>query len=419
MALTQQADERNRSRWRRAENLAYEKRDDLNTIVVKEGEAAAVLARTWAALGAMQGQHAEEDEDLELARDVILLSIPKSKAAVPEATAGLVDTPFRNLLLSSPVEMTIRISPPLDLFLNAADAQTYTLINSYLLSIRRAHLRLTDLWKITRLRRHHLAPPRPPFSVTRGGTAKTRALRERWAARSLYLRSAWTTSSATIFFLAETEAYLQIEIVEELWDDFHGWLTRKNPPSRLGSFPAPKPGNAQASMKVANHDPQTLSVAHRSYLCCLTQRLLLTQPSFSTPMYNLLIHTDHLVAMIHRLDSIWSSMDLESDEGVVDAFSNSEVEEMDVKSKLRALETRIKDSVEEVIRVLRQLSIDSSFLAEMEDDGLAHHDAYLLDEDEGRYIPKRTGGIDRLLMKLDFGGWFDNNRNTNEGEHRS
>lgn len=123
-------------------------------------------------------------------------------------------------------------------------------------------------------------------------------------------------------------------------------------------------------------------------------------------MYNLLIHTDHLVALVHRLDGIWTSMDLESDEGVVDAFSNLEAEEVDVKTNLARLEVKIKKSVEEVIKVLRNLSVDPAFLAEIENDGLVDDEDYMTDDDQKKYIPRRTGGIDRLLMKLDFGGWF-------------
>ncbi|KAH6659739.1 Spc97/Spc98 family protein [Truncatella angustata] len=437
MALTQQADERNRGRWRRADNLAYQKRDSLGTIVVKEGEASAVLARTWVALGSMRGEHAEEDEELELARDLLQLSFPISQVAVQNTQGNMVATPFRNLLLSSPVELTVRIPAPLDLFLSMDDAQIYTCINSYLLSIRRAHLRLMDLWKVTRLRRHHRAPPRAPFSMTKAGTERTETLRTRWADRSLRLRSTWTTSSAVIFFLAEVEAFLQIEIVEELWTDFHSWLSREHSLSRptsskqLGvrntntqnhpnfsdidvsareNYATVKPAgphDIHTPPKVAHHDPQTLSVAHRSYLRCLTQRLLLTQPTFTECMYNLLIHTDHLVALIHRLDGVWSSMDLEIDEGVVDAFSNLEAEEADVKSKLRELEIRVKKSVEEVIEVLRALSIDPRFLTEMEEGSTLNNEESQSEEDGGQYIPKRTGGVDRLLMKLDFGGWFD------------
>jgi hypothetical protein len=449
MALTQQADEKIRSRWRRADNLAYEKRDGLSTVVVKEGEVSAVLTRTWAVLGSMQSQHADEDEELELARDLLQLTLYKSKGATPvkpkapaadDTTVNLSTTPFRNLLLSVPAIMTIRVPPPLDLFLSTTDMQTYTLINSYLLSIRRAHLRLTDSWKITSLRRHHPPPPRPTYSNTRGGMAKTRTLRDRWSRRSLYMRSVWTSSSAAIFFLAETEAYLQVEVVEGLWEGFYSWLTASTLPLKHDSGKLPTSSEThtpnisggsggdgaareQASQashapisspefdigsRVSHHDPQTLSIAHRLYIRVLTRRLLLTHPTFTDPLYNLLIYIDHLVALIHRLNGIWTSMDLEADEGVVDAFSNLEAEETDVKSSIGDVERNVKQGVEDVVSALRSLSIDTSFQAEMEDDGIMGGGGDVLaEEDEGRYIPKRIGGVDRLLMKLDFGGWFD------------
>ncbi|KAI1849929.1 hypothetical protein JX266_004308 [Neoarthrinium moseri] len=408
MALTQQADEKIRDRWRRADNLAYEKRDGLGTINIKEGEVAAVLARTWVALGSMQSQHAGEDEELELARELLQLNLSKSKASTGLSLGKVVATPFRNLLLSVPVDMTVRIYSPLDLFLSRSDMQTYTSINSYLLSIRRAHLRLTDLWKVTRLRRHHLAPPRPPFSSTQGGIAKTKELRKRWSTRATNMRSAWTTSSASIFFLAEIEAYLQVEVVEGLWDDFQSWLTGKREETRPGSESLATYDEALTRPTVANHDPQSLSIAHQQYLQALVRRLLLTQAKFTEPLYNLLIQTDHLVALIYRLDGIWTSMDLEADEGVVDAFSNLEAEESDVQSHLREVESKVKKEVEEVVRVLRDLSMDSEFLAEMEDEDPAGDSReIMIDEGEGRFKPKRIGGVDRLLMKLDFGRWFD------------
>lgn len=443
MALTQQADEVIRNRWRRADNLAYEKRYGLNNVMVKEGEVAAVLTKTWALLSSMQGQHADEDEGLEIARDLLRLNLSKTKTPTPkkpkagannEQPGAIVNTPFRNLLFSVPVVLTSQFPPPLDLFLTMSDVQTYTSINSYLLSIRRSHLHLTDLWKITSLRRHHPPPPRPPYSTTKGGVARTRVLRERWSARSSTMRGTWSTSSAAIFFLAETETYLQIEVVESLWDDLLGWLTGKS--EHNGHYNAPSHNNqssdvndaitendsnsVQGSPKEtqnsspAHYDPQTLAIAHRLYLRTLSRRLLLTQPSFTNALYDLLVHIDHLVALIHRLHGIWTSMDLEADEGVVDAFSDLATEEKDVRSNIRDIERQVKSGIENVIAVLRGLSMDSAFMAELEDgdrgDSDDDDDAGVADEmlgEGGGYIPRRTGGIDRLLMKLDFGGWFD------------
>ncbi|KAI0099052.1 Spc97/Spc98 family protein [Nemania sp. FL0031] len=469
IALTQQADEKIRSRWRRADNLAYEKRDTLGTVVVKEGEVAAVLARTWAFLGSMQGQHADEDEALELARDLLRLHVSKSTETTTPAKGldhssnkfleAIVTTSFQNFLFSVPVTLTLQIQSPLDLFLTQSDLQIYTTINSYLLSIRRAHLRLTDLWKITSLRRHHPPPPRAPYGNTKGGITKTRLLHERSSLRSSIMRSTWSTSSAAIFFFGETETYLQVEVVEGLWSHFYGWLTGTGESARVGeqqlfsssfstsgrtlprqstadgamgkgmgmdirpNHAASGPGSGSATEQEQkddgdddahpNHDPQTLATAHRQYLAALTRRLLLTQPAFTTPLYDLLIQIDQLVALVHRLNTVWVAADLEADEGVVDAFANLDAEERDVRAQLRGVERRVKFGIENVIAALRTLSLDSAFAAEME----GEEGDLELDEEMGgdgdedgdggrRYRPRRIGGIDRLLMKLDFGGWF-------------
>ncbi|KAI1182619.1 Spc97/Spc98 family protein [Nemania serpens] len=444
IALTQQADEKIRVRWQQADTLAYEKRDTLGTIVVKEGEVATVLARTWAFLSSMQGQHADEDEALELARDLLRLHVSKSTEAVTPAKGSdrardklldaIVPTPFGNLLFSVPVILTMQIQHPLDLFLTHSDLQIYTAVNSYLLSIRRAHLRLTDLWKITSLRRHHPPPPRAPYGNTRGGITMTKLLRERWSLRSSIMRSTWSTSSAAIFFLGETEAYLQVEVVEGMWSHFHDWITGTGEPARgehSGGLPPSKessdhplitnptssatirPDTGEASSSHPNHDPQTLSTAHRLYLGALTRRLLLTQPSFATPLYDLLVQIDTLVALVGRLHAVWAAADLEADEGVVDAFSNLEAEERDVRAQLRGVERRVKFGIEDVVGALRTLSLDEGFAAEMEgedEEGEGGEEGGLEGDGDGngvgRYRPRRVGGIDRLLMKLDFGGWF-------------
>ncbi|KAF4979755.1 hypothetical protein FZEAL_4112 [Fusarium zealandicum] len=463
MQLTHEADEKIRSRWRRADNLAYEKGDGLKNVTVKEGEVAAVLARTWAVLASMQGQHAEEDEQLELARDLLRLNLTKATTDTPlgfgsgisrDAANLLSESPFRNLLFSVPSLLSIQIPQPLDMVLSPSDIQIYSCINAYLLSMRRAHLRLTDLWKITSLRRHHPSP--------RGDKEQFVLLRKRWTARSSSMRSSWTTASAAIFFLAETEAYLQTEIVAGLWEGFHEWLTANEPKPDTSALAKPaedgdedgddddddlwlrddsvKPAAQQDAPKAPEssppHDPQTLSTAHRLYLRTLVHRLLLTQPTFTQPLYNLLIHIDHLVAHLHRLHAIYTSLDLETDAGVVDAFVDLEAEERDVNRRLREIESRVRSGIEDVVAALRALESDPTFAAEWEgdtgapataaehlEDGDDDEDDYHArardvddEEERGGYAPSRVGGINRLLMKLDFGTWFG--RTDDEQQHR-
>ncbi|KAJ4120032.1 hypothetical protein NW768_010315 [Fusarium equiseti] len=465
MQLTHEADEKIRSRWRRADNLAYEKGDGLKNVTVKEGEVAAVLARTWAVLASMQGQHAEEDEQLELARDLLRLNLTKSKTTIPlgsgsgltrEAANLLSESPFRNLLFSVPSLLSIQIPAPLDMVLSPSDVQIYSCINAYLLSMRRAHIRLTDLWKITSLRRHH--------PTSRGDRDQIILLRKRWTARSSSMRSSWTTASAAIFFLAETEAYLQTEIVAGLWEGFHEWLTANDP--KHGRSRAPTPTKFQdenggidegdddeddlwlsseddkaaaqnetskSSDSTPPQDPQTLSTAHRLYLRTLIHRLLLTQPTFTQPLYNLLIHIDHLVAHLHRLHAIYTSIDLEQDAGVVDAFVDLESEERDVKRRLHDIESRVRSGIEDVVAALRALESDPIFTAEWEGDTAPATATEEHDEEEerrgrardtddaeerGGFAAARVGGINRLLMKLDFGTWFGTTDGHNDVEQQ-
>lgn len=445
MALTQQADEKIRSRWRRAANLAHEKRDGLNNVVVKEGEIIAVLTRTWVAMGSMQGHHVEEDEGLELARDLLRLTLAKSRPSTPSKlgpSSQIAPTPFSNLLFTVPVTLTVLVPSPLDLFLTASDVQTYTSINSYLHSVRRAHLRLTDLWKITPLRRHHPPPPKPAHGSTKAGRARVIQLRERQTSRMLDMRSTWTTCSAAIFFLAEVEGYLQIEVVAELWEGFQRWLTTGSdeyrPPesTRPSRRPTPTPERDPDAMDKDDfedpdmwlaegamtprvrdaspedkhpHDPQTLAAAHRIYLATLVRRLLLSQQDFTDPLYRLLVEIDELVALVHRLQDIWNSIDLEEDVGVVDAFVDLEREERDVKAQTQAVEARIKADIEGVIGILRNLEADHEGLAWGNDDAaeaISGGEAGGGLREEGQYVPRRVGGVDRLLMKMDFGSWF-------------
>jgi hypothetical protein len=420
ISLISEADEKIRSRWRRSDNLSYEKRDDWGNIVVKEGEVSAVLARTWAELSSLQGRAEDQDEDelLELARDLVQLTITKSTSTTPGKSPGppnsaIASTPFRNLLLSVPVALSLQIPSPLDLFLAPSDVQSYSSINAYLLSIRRAHLRLTDLWKITSLRRDHPAPPGPPYGSSTVGRNKVHTLRQRTKERSAAMRGVWATSSAAVFFLGETEAYLQGEVVEGTWTGFKNWLTGE-PTERPKSSKSQNDDDDDIWLQAAResttsrtgishtHDPQSLADAHRRYITALASSLLLTTSTFTDPLYHLLQQIDHLVALVHRIYSIWQSLDLEADEGVVDAFSDFHKEEKDVREQMVVIASRVKVGIEQLVKSLRDI--------DQEKEGWDNGFAELVLGEEGAYVPAKVGRVDRLLMKLDFGGWFDSGR---------
>ena len=420
MALTHEADEKLRSRWRRAGQVAHDKDAGLKNVTVKDGEVAAVLNRTWAVLVSLQGQQADEDDQLELARGLIQLHLLRTKPPAPLVTGRgldvpsaelLASSPFRNLLFSVPAMLSVELPSPLDMVISASDLQLYSCINAYLLSLRRAHIRLTDLWKITSLRRHYPAP------LGAGDDAVT--LRERWTDRAWLLRNSWTTASAAIFFLAETEAYFQTEIVEGLWDGFSNWLvpgrrqdgglfTRPASRTQHRTFKTEDEDMPEADAMAADdtpaHDPQALSTALTLFLRTLSHRLLLTQSSFTEPLYALLTQVDHLVSHMQRLHSIFTAMDLETDAGVVDTAVDFAQEEGQVLASLRQVEARVQQGIRAVVAALRALEADSDFLAEWDGQGLVDEEVGLMEETP--YEPSRVGGVERLLIKLEFGSWL-------------
>lgn len=464
MALIVEADEKVRTRWRRADNIGHEKRQGVKDIVVKEGEVSAVLARTWAVMSNLQGETDEEDDTLELARDLIQLQIIKNPSAgTPLKPSQKVDPvsaslPFKSLLFSVPVTLSMNIPSPMDLFLTSKDLQTYSAINAYLLAIRRAHLRLTGLWKVASLRRHHPPPPAAPQGSTRYGKAVTQTLRLRAKKRSATMRIVWATSSAAIFFLGETEAYFQDQVIQGTWEGFQRWLQGDVPSDSktntgnsisqsnedtddddeeeddiwLSASKADQPDalsgdhGPPSSSQAVPHDSQALATAHRRYLNAISTHLLLRVPAFTTALFELLKQIDHMVSLVNRLNSIWQSLDLEADEGVVDAFSDFGREEREVLSVLlEEVVGRVKEAIRALIEKLRGLDGEregmglSAFGGTVTGDNFVDEvvdgEAAFMGED-GSYVPVVTGRIDRLLMKLDFGGWFDDDAGRAEAD---
>lgn len=426
IALVNEADEKIRSRWQRSDNLAYEKRGKLGDVVMKDGEVSAVLARTWTAMLALSGLSEDDEDELEMARYLVTLTIQAPAHRTPKSAMAL---PFHTSLLSVPTALSLKITSPLDLFLGKREVDIYSSINAYLLSVRRAHQRLSNLWKLTSLRRHHPAPPPPPVGSTAEGRAITQRLRERAKHRNNQMRSVWATSSATLYLLGELEAYFQGEVIGGTWEGFQVWITgakkftSSRPPTRPTTSSSKAPGDRDAEGDVDmwsrasvimedahkpqnTHDPQTLSAAHQRFLISLRHQLLLTSTPFTGPLFELLQKVDYIVALVTRIHAIWTSIDLEEDQGVVDAFSDFHRELADVEPQLGDATVNVKTAIGTLVAALRVIDQD----AESREDELEQLEAQVEDfvlNGEETFKPRRVGRVDRLLMKLDFGGWLE------------
>ncbi|KAI9727016.1 MAG: hypothetical protein M1835_003749, partial [Candelina submexicana] len=338
----------------------------LDHVAIKEGEVTAVLNRTWAALALTQPEVDAVDEKLDLARDLIHLSLSKSTASFStwQKSSENIESNFNGLLLSTPTTLSMHIPSPLDLFLTPTDLFQYSTIHSYLLSIRRAHLHLTNLWRSHSLRKE--VPSPTPHRRANEATRKKQRIRSNERTRAM--RKIWATSSAAAFLLAELRSYFQGEVVRGSWNTFRTWLQGPiKPLSRPGSRPSssskppastrhhkddmdiwtssppirprnhnlhPSRQDGQDESFVPHHDPETLTHAHHHYLLSLTHALLLTSQPFTSTLRTCLAHIDHFIALLTRLQTLQQALDLETDAGVIDTFAHNARDEKEVWREL-------------------------------------------------------------------------------------
>ncbi|KAI9862035.1 MAG: hypothetical protein M1824_001780 [Vezdaea acicularis] len=424
LSLISEADEGIRSRWRRP-GQQEQGREGLRAVVIKESEVTAVLARTWVSLSTYRKEEDMQDETFDLAHDLLRLSLTKANTSKTRnhcLSSGIdqiaiPETTFSDMLLSVPTTLSLAVPSPLDLFLTPNDLDVYAYINAYLLSIRRAHLRLTDLWKLSSIRRNHPAPLGPPGSNSKLGQRTVRKKRMRANDRARTMRRVWATSSAAIFLLAEVGGYFQGEVVKGSWDSLRTWLQA---PLTVGtdedhmqdvdressrgvrrardlwtSAGSPRP-QSRDKVVIANpgsHDPETVSRAHQVYLRGLLDSLFLTDAPFPKILRLFLQHIDHLASCVTRLQHIWQNLDLETDDGVMDAFSNFRVEQVEALKEMEDVGKNIEVGIRNIVTRLREL--DSERI------GVERGPGNVLEQ--GEYQTWRVGGVDRLLMKLDFG----------------
>ena len=437
MALISHADLQVQKKYSMPGASGSGKTGDLDGLVVKEGEVMAALSQTWVELYSLQNEEDPVDEQLDLARELLHLSISNkkgSRAMTPSrdlGTASLIadisNVSFDDLLFPVPTTFSLRVPPPIDLFLATSDIAVYSRIHAYLLGIRRAQIRLNNLWKHTSLRRSYPSPWGPPRSNTRGGQNRLQTQRRREKARTIQMRPIWAIMSASVFILSEIASYFQGEVVNGCWQHFRRWLEG----SPAGPMPMShsRPGTASSSQHVdtstlsgagailgtsqystqskgQRHDPETLTVAHRRYLSILAQSVFLTEVPFVRSLRSLLTTIDHLISLVSRLEIVQRNLDLEADEGVVDNLADYGHEEMEIWHDLREARDDVDACTQDVVSRLRDIDDSRSGEGRRGFELPTDHNELLDITDQSDqnniYTPRRAAGVDRLLMKLDF-----------------
>ncbi|KAM0713091.1 hypothetical protein Q7P35_000543 [Cladosporium inversicolor] len=395
LALVHEAEVRIQARWQSMGKLLQQDPiKALQGLVIKEAELNQTLGQTWKTL-AMRDD-TEQNPAFDFARKNTGLSLPRKTSSRPTtsdsmaaATPKVSSIAFNDTLFPSAADLILEITPPLDLFISKREVETYSAINAYLISVRRSHLRLADLWRRTPVRREHPAPPGPRSNATEAGRAAQAPARNRATKRAVAARKVWATCSAAMSLLSETAAYLEGEIIRCSWECFEAWL--KEPADAADRAEDAQP-DVDALPKTAQRDPETLAAGHRAFLAALTYALFLTDVSYTKELRSLLNNVDQLIALFIRLLDVQQRIDLDQDAGL--KVAHIEEDERKIALELDRARKRVDSDLKSVINRLRQLDHERIGAGRYLD---------LSRVETGGFEPWKGGGVDRLLMKLEFG----------------
>ncbi|KAI7130752.1 Ubiquitin-activating enzyme E1 [Hortaea werneckii] len=356
---------------------------------IKDGELQQALIQVWKSLAREDDEI--EDSGLEFASKHLKLVTASSKSSRPSTSDSSVETApqishvaFNDLLFPSATSMRLVVDSPLDLFITAREAETYSSINTYMLAIRRATVRLSDLWRRSSARRDF---PSPTGSSRKDPSSETKARLKR---RAQATRKVWATCGAAMFLTSEIAAYFEGEIIKESCDHFETWV--KSPVRAETADDAEENLGSTQPQKLSQRDPETLASGHRSFLAALTYALLLTDVQYTCELRSLLGNLDALVAFFNRLLDLQQKFDIEFDAGGTSTLT--EEDEHRASLELDRARKKVDSDLKSVVNRLRQLDHERIGSGRYFDIGAA---------DSGGYEPWKGGGVDTLLMKLEFG----------------
>lgn len=374
-------------------------------LAINEVETTAILQKTWSELAALLPDHEVDDPRRE--RATAWLSLKMSSPSLPVST-----------LLPNKTSLTIDLpsDSPLHIFLSKTDTQRYQHLSAYIISLHRAEAQLTKLWKVSAHRRCYPTPFGPPLSASQKGQQVLKTRRAREDLRGQKMRTHWACASRALFLLTETGSYFHGEVIQKSWEHLHNWLD-VNDTSRPGSsgfssrpttasskqLPTDMSGFSsehlrQSLARSRRQDPRTIARAHHKYVEALYHALLINNTSYISILQEFLTTIDHFVALFQRLRIVWEGLDLQQDEGIMDAFSDHVREEEELLTEMRRTNNKLTFQTHELVAAIHdaERQRDVSDMAR----GVASMGFAASTDDD--FEPWRAKTLDRLLMKLDF-----------------
>jgi len=215
----------------------------------------------------------------------------------------------------------------------------------------------------------------------------------------------------------ELEAYLQGEVVQSSWSHFRQWIMGEDH-ATLSSAKSSRPGTASSgsqrkgvgllsdtfdSSRAAGRpqppsDPRALAEAHRAYLGALNTALFFTNDDFVARLEVFFTQIDHCIGLFSRLQTVWEGLDLQEDDGVVDAFSNYARDETEVLAEMDRTRDSIEGALLEIVAAVREIEKDKRSGSSMNRivEGLSG-----VELSGTKFVPWQARTVDRLVMKLD------------------
>ena len=407
--------------------------------MIQASELLAILSKAWTSFMALQTAEDVDDEQLDIARDHVRLSIKQptsntTNKGLPEEFESVIGagSPFEDALLGMPCVLDIQVPSPQDIFLTTSEISLYSTIHAYLLSLRRIYVHLSQLWRLSGLRRRCRSSPAELAKLSQQGASSARRipLRE----RDGLSRGAWATVSSVTFFFAELISFLQGEVVSGSWHRFRYWIMQTS--------------QDKAEIPWYLSDPEFLAKSHKAYLYRLLGDLFLADKTFVTLLRALMSRCDHMIALMGRLavvsdtisslesgnagtvhgaapsyrgkETSKSSMQHSaSDERVKGndavnqmwddpALAHAAREELDLLKDLSGIRAAIEEGLQQVVSRLRDADkekAESSGGGDVVSMDLNRADKPHRDGFDTTVImsPWKDDGVERLLFRLNFG----------------